>query len=604
MRYALRRGRRAGPARAAARVTSAANAAAADGGAGYPVPHGALDVSAVPLSAPRRPRQRPSPAPAGGMPSHMAPAEPAQQVPRINSICIDVPPPEAPVRRTQLEAAAQWLRAAGQGMREDKLQVLYHSGTLLSLMGCMMSEMLHLRTLNLVGGLCSVAFYYSRRPPVWGAVFWGLVFGTANLIMLLRLLYEQVQVQKVTPEDADIIEAYFGKITLRQSLRLLKLAKRTTVPAGGPIRTKGGVYSDLILLTKGRAEVRWPQQQGIPARTEEATGWIGEMGFLSRMRRDDGLDDPPVKGATCEVVAKTRCEMLVWDDDALSSVLQEDPKLRIFFLHQLAQLAQERMQRQLDDVVDATPNLTRYAAMLEAVLVDDRVTQQERSMIHDFRTKHNIDPVQHRRHLERFGWTEEEWLQGAKKGAQVEDVQRQLDQGAPGETGPVFFSGFTRGHGELSTYFPASFRDSSGQTWHSAEHYYQASKFLDEETRAKIRAAPTALKARQFGSPRHANPGSRFRSDWDFVREDILLQATRLKFQQSEPCRRALLNTGNRCLVLHDREDGFWGSGPDDKGRNRLGQILMTVRAELRSGELVPTNPPCAPPAPWGLPGD
>jgi ribA/ribD-fused uncharacterized protein len=47
--------------------------------------------------------------------------------------------------------------------------------------------------------------------------------------------------------------------------------------------------------------------------------------------------------------------------------------------------------------------------------------------------------------------------------------------------------------------------------------------------------------------------------------------------------RAVLLGTGDAKLVEHTERDAYWGDGGDGSGQNRLGQILMQVRDELRA---------------------
>ena len=48
--------------------------------------------------------------------------------------------------------------------------------------------------------------------------------------------------------------------------------------------------------------------------------------------------------------------------------------------------------------------------------------------------------------------------------------------------------------------------------------------------------------------------------------------------------RAILLGTGDVRIVEHTTNDSYWGDGGDGSGRNRLGEILMQVREELRAG--------------------
>ena len=57
------------------------------------------------------------------------------------------------------------------------------------------------------------------------------------------------------------------------------------------------------------------------------------------------------------------------------------------------------------------------------------------------------------------------------------------------------------------------------------------------------------------------------------------------KFNQHPRLATMLVETGDAEIVEHTENDAYWGDGGDGKGLNRLGQILMQVRAELRAGK-------------------
>ena len=69
----------------------------------------------------------------------------------------------------------------------------------------------------------------------------------------------------------------------------------------------------------------------------------------------------------------------------------------------------------------------------------------------------------------------------------------------------------------------------------------------------------------------------------------IMREAVLAKFSQHADIREVLLGTGDALLVEHTSSDHYWGDGGDGSGRNMLGQILMSVREELRAQEQEPT---------------
>lgn len=118
-----------------------------------------------------------------------------------------------------------------------------------------------------------------------------------------------------------------------------------------------------------------------------------------------------------------------------------------------------------------------------------------------------------------------------------------------------------------------------GRTWPTSEHYFQAQKFVGTAHEERIRQAPTAADAARLGRSRDFP----LRSDWEAVKEEIMLEALRAKFTQHASLRRVLLETEDSVLVEHTGNDSYWADGGDGRGLNRLGMLLMHLRDELRA---------------------
>jgi ribA/ribD-fused uncharacterized protein len=108
----------------------------------------------------------------------------------------------------------------------------------------------------------------------------------------------------------------------------------------------------------------------------------------------------------------------------------------------------------------------------------------------------------------------------------------------------------------------------------------QAQKFAGEPDEEEIRLANKPMLAAQMGRERNRP----LRPDWEAVKERVMLEALRAKFTQHDDLKAILLGTGDAMLVEHTANDSYWGDGWDGSGRNRLGALLMQLRAELRSG--------------------
>lgn len=142
---------------------------------------------------------------------------------------------------------------------------------------------------------------------------------------------------------------------------------------------------------------------------------------------------------------------------------------------------------------------------------------------------------------------------------------------------PLYFYSKTMPFWGLSNFSPPGF-EADGVFWPTVEHFFQAQKFSDPAAQERIRRAATPKDARGLGQSRSLV----LRADWDQVRDDIMLQALRLKFQVAK-ARQLLLSTGSRPLVESSPYDYYWACGQDGSGQNRLGQLLMQVREEIRA---------------------
>jgi len=142
----------------------------------------------------------------------------------------------------------------------------------------------------------------------------------------------------------------------------------------------------------------------------------------------------------------------------------------------------------------------------------------------------------------------------------------------------LLFYGVKDPHGELSNFapFPVRLKD---RVWPTSEHYFQAQKFAGTEHEEAIRRAAGPMIAARMGRSRKRP----LRPDWEQVKDAVMLEALRAKFEQHPELQRRLLQTGDAELVEHTKNDLYWADGGDGSGLNRLGRLLMQVRSELKT---------------------
>jgi N-glycosidase YbiA len=144
----------------------------------------------------------------------------------------------------------------------------------------------------------------------------------------------------------------------------------------------------------------------------------------------------------------------------------------------------------------------------------------------------------------------------------------------------IYFYKVNEPYGCFSNFSPHAI-EIEGQYWPTVEHYYQAQKFLgtqDQSLMPVIQAAKTPQEAASLG--RDCNRV--LRPDWDAVKQPIMRAAVLTKFLSHSEIQAILLQTDNILLVENSATDYYWGCGQDRTGQNHLGQILMSVRQEIR----------------------
>ena len=110
----------------------------------------------------------------------------------------------------------------------------------------------------------------------------------------------------------------------------------------------------------------------------------------------------------------------------------------------------------------------------------------------------------------------------------------------------------------------------------TVEHAYQAAKVKDITLWRHVASMSLPGEAKRWGR------NIALRADWEHVNLPIMLNLVRQKFA-NDPLRAKLLGTGEHELIEGNHwNDTFWGVCRG-VGSNRLGKILMQVRAELKA---------------------
>lgn len=117
-----------------------------------------------------------------------------------------------------------------------------------------------------------------------------------------------------------------------------------------------------------------------------------------------------------------------------------------------------------------------------------------------------------------------------------------------------------------------------GETWTTAEHYYQVQIAGSKAYAERIRQAPDAAAAHRLGQVWWR----RKCRDWKNKRRVLMTRALYTKVQMYPEVREALLDTGDQLILETSAYDHYWGIGRDQRGDNMLGKVWMDIRKKLQ----------------------
>lgn len=134
--------------------------------------------------------------------------------------------------------------------------------------------------------------------------------------------------------------------------------------------------------------------------------------------------------------------------------------------------------------------------------------------------------------------------------------------------------GFFGDYRFLSNFWFAPF-DISNKIYSTVEHFYQASKTINEDEHEMIRSAASPEIAKRAGRR------ITIKDDWDSIKDNVMLVGLTAKFTQNVELQQLLLETGSSYLEETNHwGDRYWGVC-NGTGLNKLGLTLMKVRSLL-----------------------
>lgn len=116
---------------------------------------------------------------------------------------------------------------------------------------------------------------------------------------------------------------------------------------------------------------------------------------------------------------------------------------------------------------------------------------------------------------------------------------------------------------------------------------YNNMRYMNNEAAFHAQKDPNRVIEFIFLNPSNAKKLGRqvqLREDWEEVKDNIMYEINKAKFTQHKDLADKLLATGNQILIEGNTwKDTYWGMY-NGYGKNKLGEILMRIREELKNG--------------------
>lgn len=189
---------------------------------------------------------------------------------------------------------------------------IVHLGAFLYLAGFLCRSQLMLRAFIVAGDVVYILYFYlAPSTPLWGGIFWSVVFTLANLGMIGRILSDRSAYGM--SEDDRALHGLLDTMTPGEFRRLMRSGRWNRADGAVTLTLEGEPLHQLAYVVDGAITI----EKAGHSFMMEPPAFIGEVAFL--------IDRPA--SATVTLAPGTR--YVTWDASQLRRLLLRSPALRI-----------------------------------------------------------------------------------------------------------------------------------------------------------------------------------------------------------------------------------------------------------------------------------
>ena len=191
---------------------------------------------------------------------------------------------------------------------------IIHLANILYLLSYLVRDILWLRVLSVMAGLCLMPYYcHCGEHPLWAPISWNALFTAVNIFQIVVLVGERWPRTLRGPEKK-LYENVFPELKPGEFVKLLRMSERMEVAVGTRLVEQGSDVPNMLLLTEGELEVR---VNGDPVVSIQPGQFIGEMSFITGEK------------ASADVIAVVPSVVVSCSQESLKQLLENKPGMAI-----------------------------------------------------------------------------------------------------------------------------------------------------------------------------------------------------------------------------------------------------------------------------------
>jgi hypothetical protein len=189
-----------------------------------------------------------------------------------------------------------------------------HLASILTMAAYLLKDMLWLRLLTILSCFAGIAFnYFVPATPLWTIIYWNILFAVINIVQIAIIIKERTGVH-FTEEEKELHDTLFKNFAPFEFMKLMRIAKWLEAKLGDVLATEQKPIDSVMLIYNGLVCV---ESNGKEVARLKDGNFIGEMSFITG------------GAATATVRALQPTRYIAWPKEAISSLLNRNPTMRI-----------------------------------------------------------------------------------------------------------------------------------------------------------------------------------------------------------------------------------------------------------------------------------